>query len=110
MAGVHDVDFNTQAQPLVIAPVVDGKPTPQLNPDVVYPHIPANGIYTGGVASSGLPFDPECFAHFHTHVRRAAGNLQLLLRCASRHDGRRSLSFQTIRRFPHPAKRSRRGC
>ena len=58
MAGFHDVDFNTQAQPLVIAPVVDGKPTPQLNPDVVYPHIPANGVYTGGVASSGLPFIP----------------------------------------------------
>src|SRR5579859_3078389 len=41
ITGFHDVDFNSQAQPLVIAPAVNGKPTPQLNPDVVFPNIPA---------------------------------------------------------------------
>ena len=64
MAGFHDVDFNTQAQPLVIAPVVDGKPAPQLNPDVAFPHIPADGVYTGGVASSGLPVIPNASPTF----------------------------------------------
>ena len=64
MAGFHNVDFNTQPQPLVIAPEVDGKPTPQLNPAAVYPNIPDKGVYTGGVASSGLPVIPNASPTF----------------------------------------------
>src|SRR5579859_894752 len=63
-AGFHDVDFNTQAQPFVIAPMVNGKPSPQLNPAVVYPNIPANHVYKGGVASSGLPVNPNASPTF----------------------------------------------
>ena len=64
VTGFHNVDFNSQAQPLVIAPVVNGKPTPQLNPDVAFPHIPDKGIYTGGVASSGLSMLPNASPTF----------------------------------------------
>jgi len=64
ITGFHDVDFNSQAQPLVIAPAVNGKPTPQLNPDVVFPNIPAKGVYTGGVASSGLSVIPNASPTF----------------------------------------------
>jgi len=63
-AGFHDVDFNTQAQPFVIAPMVNGKPSPQLNPAVVYPNIPANHVYKGGVASSGFPVIPNASPTF----------------------------------------------
>ena len=64
MAGFHNVSFNTTVLPLVIAPMVDGNPTPQLNPDVVFPQVPDNGVYTGGIANSGLPVIPNASPTF----------------------------------------------
>lgn len=59
--GFHNVHVGaTKPVELVIAPQVDGKPLPQINPAIVYPFGPKSGEkYTGGEAGSGVPLGPD---------------------------------------------------
>ncbi len=64
LIGFHNIDFNNQIAQLIIAPTVDGKPLPQLNPEVAFPNLPAGGKYTGGRVNSGLPLGPDAPTEF----------------------------------------------
>lgn len=57
-AGFHNVHFAEGLTEIIIAPDVDGQPTPQLNPAVVFPNVENGGLYQGGDANSGLALDP----------------------------------------------------
>ena len=54
----HNVHFEQEIAPLVVAPEVDGKPLPQLNPAIAFPTVENGGTYSGGDANSGIPLDP----------------------------------------------------
>lgn len=56
--GFHNVRFDSKPTDLVIAPEVDGKPLPQINPVVAFPSFKSGDKYSGGAVGSGLP-DPS---------------------------------------------------
>ena len=56
--GFHNVHFEQQPSELVVAPDVDGKVTPQLNPAVLFPTTQDGAPYQGGDVNSGLSLDP----------------------------------------------------
>ena len=56
--GFHNIHFEDQPSPLVVAPEVNGQPLPQINPAVAFPTITSDSAYTGGDVNSGLPVDP----------------------------------------------------
>jgi plastocyanin len=58
LAGFHNVHFESDHVPLIVAPEVDGQPLPQLNPAIPFPSIENGGTFTGGDVNSGLPLDP----------------------------------------------------
>jgi plastocyanin len=66
IGGFHNVHVGgTAPKPLVVAPEVDGKPLPQINPEVAFPYGAANGTaFTGGESNSGIiPADqPQAFS------------------------------------------------
>jgi plastocyanin len=53
--GFHNVRFAEQPVDLIVAPVVDGNPLPQINPIIAFPSIESGASYTGGTVGSGLP-------------------------------------------------------
>ncbi len=57
--GFHNIHFASAPIPFVVAPEVDGKPLPQVNPAVAFRTLPNGSTYTGGDANSGLPMSPE---------------------------------------------------
>ncbi len=56
---LHDIHFEKAPSPLVVAPTVDGKPLPQINPAVAFRTLDNGAAYKGGEANSGLPLKPE---------------------------------------------------
>jgi plastocyanin len=56
--GFHNIHFEQGPVDLIIAPEMDGKPLPQINPAVAFPNINNGDIYQGGDANTGLPLDP----------------------------------------------------
>jgi plastocyanin len=56
--GFHNIHFEQGPADLIIAPEVDGKPLPQINPAVAFPNVQSGSAYQGGDANSGLPLDP----------------------------------------------------
>jgi plastocyanin len=53
--GFHNVRFDNQPGEFIIAPVIDGQPVPQFNPELAFANIESGATYTGGVVNSGLP-------------------------------------------------------
>jgi plastocyanin len=51
----HNIRFDNAPVDLIIFPVVDGNPLPQINPAVGFPSIENGAVYQGGVVNSGLP-------------------------------------------------------
>lgn len=66
IGGFHNVHVGgTEPAPLVIAPEVDGKPLPQINPQLAFPYGAKNGeAFTGTESGSGLiPADqPQAYS------------------------------------------------
>lgn len=66
IGGFHNVHVGGEApSELVIAPEVDGKPLPQINPQVAFPYGAKNGeAFTGTESGSGLipPDQPQAFS------------------------------------------------
>ena len=58
LGGFHNIHFEQAVSDLVVAPEVDGKPLPQVNPAVAFPSIDNGGVYLGGDANSGISLDP----------------------------------------------------
>jgi plastocyanin len=56
---LHDIHFEQEPAPLLVAPTVDGKPLPQINPAVAFRTLDNGADYKGGEANSGLPLKPE---------------------------------------------------
>jgi plastocyanin len=54
----HNVHFEDAPVDLVVAPEVDGKPLPQINPAVAFPTADSGSSYQGGEANSGLLIPP----------------------------------------------------
>jgi plastocyanin len=53
--GFHNVHFQPEPIQAVIAPEVDGKPVPQLNPAAAFPTIKDGDVFKGGDANIGMP-------------------------------------------------------
>lgn len=61
----HNVHLAEGLTDFVIAPTVDGKPLPQLNPAVAFPTIQSGDTYSGGDANTGIVIlDPAAPAAF----------------------------------------------
>lgn len=56
---LHDIRFADGPADLVIAPEVNGKPMPQMNPVVAFPTLKSGDTYKGGELGSGLPVTPD---------------------------------------------------
>ena len=71
----HNVHLGEDTPPdLVIAPQVDGKPLPQINPKVVFPTIKSGDTYSGGDVNTGLPVDPSAPLTFSMVIDLPPGN------------------------------------
>ena len=70
----HNVHFEDKAAELIIAPVVDGNPLPQVNPAVAFPTIKSGDTYKGGEANTGLPIDPSAPLSFSMVIDLPPGN------------------------------------
>jgi plastocyanin len=56
--GFHNIHFESELAPLIIAPEVDGQPLPQVNPAIAFPTIENGATFQGGDVNSGIPLDP----------------------------------------------------
>jgi plastocyanin len=56
---VHNIHFEQEPVPLIIAPEVEGQPLVQFNPGVAFRTIETGTSYQGGDANSGAPLAPE---------------------------------------------------
>lgn len=75
-ASFHNVHLGEDnAATLVVAPVTNGQPLPQINPAVAIPTIKNGDTYSGGDANTGVPnLDPSAPATFSLVIDLAPGN------------------------------------
>jgi plastocyanin len=72
----HNVHFEDQPADLIIVPVVDGKPLPQINPAVAFPTFKSGDTYKGGDATNGLPLGPDASPMFSMMIDLPVGTYQ----------------------------------
>ncbi|MBA3872835.1 MAG: hypothetical protein H0X30_27205 [Anaerolineae bacterium] len=76
IASFHNVHFEDSPANLIIAPVVDGKPLPQVNPAAGFPSFKNGDTYKGGDANSGLPLGPDASPMFSMVIDLPVGTYQ----------------------------------
>jgi plastocyanin len=76
ISSFHNVHFEESPSDLIIAPIVDGKPVPQVNPAVGFPSFKNGDTYTGGDVNNGLPLGPDASPVFSMVIDLPVGTYQ----------------------------------